>query len=276
MRKTLLDGNQRYIPNPDFVQEKFQVDVWNNVLGWGAEDLAYRLANSGYKVVLSCVTNLYFDMAYYKAFDEPGYYWGAFVDIDKPYYFIPFDYFRNAKEDKFGNPLNRSIFIGKERLTDYGKQNIIGIQGLLWTETVQGPERMEYMILPKMLSLAERAWARDPEWATEKDEKKREQLYAIAWSSFVSTLGQRELPRLDYYGGGYRYRIPSPGASVVEGNVVANLQLPGLTIRYTTDGSEPTVKSKVYTSPLAAKGTVKLKAFSPKGRSGKSVTINNP
>jgi hexosaminidase len=276
MRKTKLDGNPRYIPNPDFVNEKFQVDVWNNVLGWGSEDLAYRLANSGYKVVLSCVTNLYFDMASYKSFDEPGYYWGAFVDIDKPYYFIPYDYFKNANEDKFGGPLDRSIFIGKERLTDYGKQNIIGIQGLLWSETIQGPDRMEYMILPKMLSLAERAWAQDPAWAQEKDPKKSEQGYKEAWSSFVSTLGQRELTRLDYYRGGYQFRIPSPGATVVDGNIVANIQLPGLTIRYTTDGKEPTVKSKVYSAPIPVKGTIKLKAFSSKGRSGKSVSITNP
>jgi hexosaminidase len=55
------------------VNEHFQLDVWNNVLGWGSEDLAYKLANSGYKVVLSCVSNNYFDMAYYKDFSEPGY-----------------------------------------------------------------------------------------------------------------------------------------------------------------------------------------------------------
>jgi hexosaminidase len=276
MRKTQLDGKSHYIPNPDFVGEDFQVDVWNNVLGWGAEDLAYRLANAGYKVVLSCVTNLYFDMAYYKAFDEPGYYWGAFVDIDKPFYFIPYDYFKNAKEDKFGNSLDRSIFIGKERLTDYGKANIVGLQGLLWSENILGPERMEYMILPKMLGLAERAWAKDPGWALEKDEQKSQQLYAEAWSAFVSVVGQRELPRLDYYSGGYNYRIPVPGAVVENGAVRANLQLPGFTIRYTTDGREPSVKSKIYNGPITNKGTIVLRAFNTKGRGGKSTIIMNP
>ncbi|RAW01627.1 family 20 glycosylhydrolase [Pseudochryseolinea flava] len=276
MRKTMLDGNKAYIPNPDFVREGLQVDVWNNVLGWGAEDLAYQLANAGYKVVLSCVSNLYFDMAYHKSFEEPGYYWGAFTDLDKPYYFIPYDYFKNSKEDKLGNALDRKIFIGKERLTDYGKKNIVGIQGLLWSETVQGPDRMEYMILPKMLSLAARAWEKDPAWAQEKDEKKSEAMYQEAWSSYLNVVGQRELVRLDNFRGGYHYRIPSPGAIVANGKVLANIQLPGLTIRYTTDGSEPTPKSKVYTGPLAAKGNVTLKAFNTKGRSGRSSTISNP
>ncbi len=276
MRKTKLDGNNHYIPNPDFVKDHLQVDVWNNVLGWGAEDLAYQLANAGYKVVLSCVSNLYFDMAYQKSFDEPGYYWGAFVDIDKPYYFIPYDYFKNAKEDKFGNALNKSIFTGKARLTDYGKSNILGIQGLLWSETVQGPERMEYMMLPKMFGLAERAWAKDPAWATEKNETQSEKLYQQAWSEFVTVVGSRELPRLDFYSGGFNYRIPSPGAVVKDGKVDVNIQLPGFVVRYTTDGKEPTVKSAIYSGPIVKKGTVKLKAFNQKGRGGKTITITNP
>ena len=73
-------------------------------LGGGNEDLAYKLANGGYSVVLTCVTHLYFDMAHYKSFEEPGYYWGAFTDIDKPFSFIPFDYFKNSNVDKDGLP----------------------------------------------------------------------------------------------------------------------------------------------------------------------------
>lgn len=275
MRKTKLDGKPHYIANPDFVSEKFQVDVWNNALGWGAEDLAYQLANAGYKVVLSCVSNLYFDMAYYKDFNEPGYYWGAFVDVDKPFYFIPYDYFKNAKEDKFGNPIDRSIFIGKERLTDYGKSNIVGLQGLIWSETMDSPERLEYMLLPKLLGLAERAWAADPSWATENDPAKAELLYDEAWSSFLSTLGYRELVRLDYYSGGYQYRIPSPGAVIENGAVKANLQFPGFTLRYTIDGKEPSMKSPVYVSPITEKGTIKIRAFNSKGRGGKITVLVN-
>jgi hexosaminidase len=275
MRKTKIDGRNVNIPNPDFVKDQFRVDVWNNVLGWGSEDLAYQLANAGYKVVLSCVSHLYFDMAYYKSFDEPGYYWGAFVDVDKPFYFVPYDYFRNSKEDKFGNPLDKSIFIGKDRLTDYGKSNILGIQGLLWSETINSPERMEYMILPKMLGLAERAWAQDPRWATERDEARAEQLYQEAWTQFANQLGQRELVRLDHYAGGFNYRIPAPGAFVEDGKVTANIQLPGLVIRYTTDGSEPTEKSNIYTGPISAKGKVKMKAFDTRGRSGHSIVVDN-
>ncbi|MFN8345941.1 MAG: family 20 glycosylhydrolase [Spirosomataceae bacterium] len=270
MRKTMLDGKNHIIPNPDFVGQDVQVDVWNNVLGWGAEDLAYRLANAGYKVVLSCVTHQYFDMSYYKAFDEPGYYWGAYVDVDKPFSFIPYDYFKNSKEDRLGNPLDRSIFNGKERLTDYGKQNIVGIQGLLWSETVNSPERMEYMLLPKLIGMAERAWAPSPTWTETNDDA----AYQKAWSVFANQLGKRELPRLDFLAGGYAYRVPSAGA-VVENNLVkANVQLPGFTIRYTTDGSEPTSTSALYTQPLPISKSIKLKVFTAAGRAGRTVEVN--
>ncbi|MBB6112841.1 hexosaminidase [Mucilaginibacter lappiensis] len=269
LRKTMLDGHPTYMPNPDFTKEHLQADVWNNVLGDGQEDLAYRLANAGYKVVLTCVTNLYFDMASYKSFDEPGYYWGAFLGIDKFYSFIPFDYFKNADVDKNGNPINRSLFIGKQRLTDYGKGNIVGLQGALWAETVKSTERMDYMIFPRLLALAERAWAADPQWATETDPVKAKQEYETAWSGFLNVLGKRELPRLSYYEGGYNYRIPKPGISLQDGKYLSNVDYPGLTIRYTTNGKEPDEKSKVYTGPVNYNGgVIKFRAFDVKGRGG--------
>jgi hexosaminidase len=268
LRKTLVDGKATYVPNPKFANEDMRVDVWNNVLGDGQEDLAYKLANAGYKTVLTCVTNLYFDMANYKSFDEPGYYWGAFLGIDKFFSFIPYDYFKNADVDKNGQPINRSLFISKQRLTDYGKENIIGLQGALWAETVKSPERMDYMIFPKLIGLAERAWAKDPSWTTERDTAKARQLYNEDWSKFLNILGKRELPRLAYYNNGYNFRIPKPGVILEDGKYASNIQFPGMVVRYTTDGSEPTATSKVYEKPVNATGIVKFRAFDAKGRGG--------
>jgi hexosaminidase len=272
LRKTSLDGSPVYVPNPDFMPEHLQTEVWNNTLGDGNEDLAYKLANAGYKVVLTCVTHLYFDMANYKSFDEPGYYWGAFSDIDKPFSFIPYDYFKNSKVDKNGLPLNRSIFIGKQRLTDYGKSNIIGIQSAVWGENIKSTQRLEYMLLPRLLGFAERAWAKDPDWATEKDTAKSEVLYQQARVNFLNVLGKRELPRLDYFNGGYGYRIPKPGVIFQDGKYLANDQFPGLTIRYTTNGKDPDAKSAIYNDPVTNdNSTIKFRAFDNKGR-GSNVT----
>jgi len=269
LRKTMLDGKGDYVPNPDFTPYHLQTEVWNNSIGSGQEDLAYKLANAGYKVVLSSVTNLYFDMAHYKSFDEPGYYWGAFVDIDKPFSFIPYDYFKNTSVDRDGLPINKSIFIGKQRLTDYGKTNIAGLQGCLWGENIKTPERMEYMIFPSVLGLAERAWAQDPQWATEPDTAKSNAMYQQAWANFLNVLGKRELPRLTYLNGGYSYRIPKPGVIMRGGEYKANMQFPGFTIRFTTDGKDPDMKSRVYNDAVTVTGDhVKFRAFDNKGHAG--------
>lgn len=274
MRKTKRDDKTVMIANPDFGNRNFQLDVWNNVMGGGMEDLTYRLANAGYKVVLSGVSNYYFDMAYAKDYYEPGFYWGGYVDVDKPFYFIPFDLYKNSKEDEQGNPLPPGTFTGKDRLTEYGRENIVGIQAALWGETVKSPQQLEYLLLPKLLGMAERAWSTDPAWATEKDEAKAKAMYDSAWSRFANIVGKRELPRLAVLNGGYNYRIPPPGALVENGKVSANVQLPGLLIRYTTDGKEPTAKSPVYSAPVAVKGTVKLKVFDSAGRGSRTVIVN--
>ncbi|MBS1757882.1 MAG: carbohydate-binding domain-containing protein [Bacteroidetes bacterium] len=275
MRKTILDGKKKMIVNPRFANDNMQIHVWNNMVGWGNEDLPYRLANAGYKVVLSPVSNNYFDLAYYKSPDEPGYYWGGFQDIDKPFYFIPFDYYKNTKEDAAGNSVDLSYFVGKDRLTDFGKSNIVGIEGLIWSENLRNNDQFEYLLFPKLLGLAERAWAKSPEWAEANDLKSYHQLYDSAWSVFVNVIGKRELRRLNYMAGAVKYRIPTPGAISINGKVFANIQFPGLTIRYSTNGKEPVQKSPVYHEAITQKGEIKLRAFDYNGRPGRTITINN-
>ncbi|HVW12416.1 MAG TPA: family 20 glycosylhydrolase [Mucilaginibacter sp.] len=271
--RTRVDGRPVYLPNPNFSYEHWQAEVWNNTLGDGNEDLAYKLANGGYHVVLSPVTNFYLDMAHYKSFDEPGYYWGAFADIDKLFSFIPFDYFKNSKVDRNGLPIDQKIFVGKQRLTDYGKNNIIGLQCALWGENIKSDERLEYMMLPRMLGFAERAWAQDPAWATEPNAAKSDSLYQVAWVNFLNVLGKRELRRLDYFNGGYSYRIPKPGVIWQDGKYLANDQFPGMAIRYTTNGKDPDAKSPLYKDDVTNQNPgIKFRAFDNKGR-GSNVTL---
>ena len=56
----------------------------------------------------------------------------------------------------------------------------------------------------------------------------------------------------------------------------ANTSLPGLTIRYTTDGSNPDIESAIYTKPLKINFTeIKLSAFSPCGNFSR-ITLWHP
>ncbi|MBC7868255.1 MAG: carbohydate-binding domain-containing protein [Gloeobacteraceae cyanobacterium ES-bin-316] len=273
LRKTELDGKKIMIPNPGFANDDMRLYVWNNIDG--NEDLAYRLANAGYKIILTCVTNFYLDMVHFKTYDEPGYYWGSITDISKAYEFIPFDYFKNVQQDHRGNPINRSAFLYKQRLTDYGKKNVIGLQAAIWSETIKGPQQLEYMLLPRLAALSERAWAKDPGWAVETDTAKMQRDYQAALSGFLQQVGKRQLPMLDYYNSGYNYRIPPAGAILKNESVWANTQFPGLSIRYTSDNTEPHIKSAPYTQPILSKGIIKLKVFNEKGRESYTTVIEN-
>lgn len=276
VRKTRLNGRPATIVNPTFAERGWRAYVWNNVAGWGAEDLAYRLANGGYDVVLSPVTNYYFDLAWNPNPDERGLDWGGYVDLRKPFEFIPFDYYRNARVDRGGNPLNPNVFVGKDRLTDYGRAHILGIQGNLWSETIGGDGRLEYMLVPKLFGLAERAWAADPDWSRERTAAKSDSLFRESWSQFVNVVGKRELPRLERELPGLNYRIPTPGLKVQGGMVYSTLEIPGFTMRFTTDGSDPTARSAVVTGPIPFRGTVSVAAFSASGRQGLTARVTAP
>ncbi|MGE5802886.1 MAG: family 20 glycosylhydrolase [Gemmatimonadota bacterium] len=275
VRKTRLNGRPTQIVNPGFAERGWRAYVWNNVPGWGAEDLAYRLANGGYDVVLSPVTNFYFDLAWNPSPDERGLDWGGFIDLRKPFEFIPFDYYRNARVDRAGNPLNPNVFVGKDRLTDYGRAHILGIQGNLWSETIGGEGRLDYMLVPKLFGLAERAWAADPEWAREPNAARSDSLFRNSWSQLVNVVGKRELPRLDREML-LNYRIPTPGLKVQGGMVYSTLEIPGFTMRYTTDGSDPTTRSPVVNGPIPFRGTVSVAAFNGTGRKGLTARVTAP
>jgi len=263
---------REWIPNPEFVGKKVIPYVWNSL--WGNQDLGYRLANGGYPVILCNVTNFYFDLAYNHHPDEPGLYWGGFVNTRKAFEFIPYDLFKSTLEDDLGRPFDPDVdFKGMERLKPEAWKNIIGLQGQLWSETIKGQDMLEYYYLPKMLGLAERAWVGQATWGSIANKEKRRTAVDEAWNVFANTLGQREIPRLDYIFSGFNYRIPPPGAKIRDGQLFANITYPGLTIRYTSDGNEPTEGSTLYEGPVAVSGTVKLKAFDTRGRGSRSLEV---
>jgi hexosaminidase len=265
VRKTQLDGARKLIPNPRFTRHGFTAYVWNNTTG--AEDLAYRIANAGYDIVLTPVTRAYFDMAHNANPEEHGVNWGAYVELDTVYDLDPFDIIKDAPE---------AARIGKDRLTDYGKRRVRGIQANLFAETARDPARIDYLVMPRMIALAERAWAADPDWATTPDLVKAGVLHRRAWTGFVNALGQRVLPRLDLDGAQLAYRIAPPGLVLEHGRVLANHVLPGMTLRYTVDGSDPTPQSSLVDGPIHARGTIRVAAFDRTGRRGAVASIVSP
>lgn len=268
--KADADGNLQ--PNPYFAGKQVVPYVWQNI--WGNEDLGYKLANGGYPLVLCNVTNLYFDLAYNKDPREPGLYWAGFINTRSAWEFVPEDMFKSTKKDDMGKPYDPDAdFEGMEMLKPSKRKNILGIQGQLWCETVKGPDMLEYYYLPKLMGLAERAWSPHPGWAAIDDSKERGEATDAAWMKFAARLGYRELPRLNHINGGYTYRVAPPGGIIREGRLFASKTMPGFDIRYTTDGSEPTVQSPLYTAPVEVSGNVKIKAFDKEGNGSFSYSV---
>ncbi|RPI00013.1 MAG: beta-N-acetylhexosaminidase [Calditrichaeota bacterium] len=261
------DSLDAFSINKQFLSRQVIPYVWNNT--GDNLDLGYRIANAGYSIVMCNVTNLYFDLSYNADPREPGLYWGGFQDAKDPFLLAPFDVFKTAMYDDFGNLLAKELpFERLQTLEPTHRKNILGLQAQLWTETVKGQAMMEYYILPKLFAFAEKAWASAPAWESDPDLRRRTKKIDDDWNEFANRIGQREFPRLDHLFGGFNYRIPMPGAVIENGWLKANIAYPGLTIRYTLDGSQPTMDSPITTQPMQVHTPVKLAAFSAAGRRG--------
>ena len=235
------DGKK--IPNKAFAERGFIPHVWNSVWGWGGEDLAYRLANQGFDVVLSNATNLYFGLAHNKHPEEPGLYWAGFVSLRNVWEFTPTDVKRCAEKDLLGRPIDAQKFDRFESLSENAGSHLIGLQGHIWSENARSKERLHYFVFPKLLAMAERAWSGKPAWEQDDWPLERED----DWHRFISVLGYREFPRLAKRG--IQYRIPSPGAIVRNDTLYINNMVPGLTTcLQINDGSV-----REYRSPVLLK-----------------------
>ncbi len=263
-------------PNLGLLEHKLMPYVWNTIWGGGGEEVAYDLANNGFKVVLANATSLYFDFAYDKDPEEAGYYWGGYINTEQTYKFLPFDLYQSAGKDVFGNLIDKdNKYKNALKLTKEGEKNILGLQGQLWSETIRNSERIDYLLFPRMIALAEKAWAEDPLWMEIEEPIRRQNTYNTAWNQFANQIGQIELPRLDGFLNGIAYRIPMPGAKIENGLLFANIEFPGLTIRYTIDGSEPTENDLPYKMPvLGDSKIIKLKAFTTTNRSSRTTILN--
>jgi hexosaminidase len=256
-----------YTVNPEFAGGKIVPYIWNNVYD---PDLGYRMANAGYPVVLCNVTNFYFDLAYNNSPAEPGQYWAGFVDTRDAFTFDPYDMFHTTYTNAMGDPM---VFKNVEKLKPASRKNILGVEAHLWSETIKGREMLEYDMLPKLFGYAQSAWCMSRPWENVEDSVQREKIVQSSWSLFAASISARDLPRLSYFNGGYNYRIPPPGVVVENGEVKANSSLPGLMIRYTTDGSDPVASSPLYTAPVKTTAKMKLRCFNSSGKAGKMVSL---
>lgn len=239
---------KNYPINPKFLNRDATLFVWNNLEG--SEDLAYRLANNGYKVVLGPVTNFYLDMAHSEDVIEGGHNWANYTDLDNSFSFNP--YAMQGTQ----NP-------AKVQLNNEAQKNIIGVEAMMFSETMRDPKFIDYMMLPRLYALSYRGWNIPKE--NNKDE----------WSQFVNQLGKIILPKLSVQMPDINYRIPPPGLKIENGKVLVNYQLPGFGLRYSVGEKMPNIKSPIVSGPINAKGKINVAAFDKNGRKGHISSIEN-
>ena len=229
------------VANPALAKAGTVVQVWSN--GAIAEGLDTRLRAAGYDIVLSPASDLYLDMAQSADPEEPGHDWVRPLPMALLHAYDPEDGAHRSQ------PL---------------PGHILGIEATLFSETVRGNERLDRMLMPRLVAVAERAWAPRPGWAGESDPVRRQSAWQDDWGRFSRQLGESALPvvtrRL-----AWRYRIPAPGAVVERGQVLANAAWPGLSLHYERGARPVSAVSPVWTGPISAEGKLTIIAVAPDG-----------
>ncbi|NHK26460.1 family 20 glycosylhydrolase [Parvularcula flava] len=274
--------------NPDNMPDRVQTNAWG-VLPWGGTTSAHQQANYGWEVVLSTPDALYFDFPYEADPKEGGYYWASRrLNTRKVFEFMPENL--PAHAELWKDPNEQPFTIDDRLQTDENGTvthapldagvTFAGMQGQVWSETLSSDDMVLYMIFPRLIALAERAWHKadwevpyqydgavyGPDTGNFTDDM-RASLEAD-WARFATVLGQKELPKLDL--AGIPYRIPTAGATLDEGTLETNTIFPGLQVEM----REPGGAWQHVDGPVDVSAPVEVRARSADGsRPGRAILV---
>lgn len=186
------------------------------VMSWRGTEGGITAAKAGHDVVMSPSSALYLDFLQTGSEDEPP---GrpATITLDELYAFEPVPAALDAQQ----------------------AQHILGVQANVWTEHLRTNARVQHALFPRIAALAEVAWS--PQAARN-------------YTDFLQRLPAM-LPRWQAAG---ITPAPTPfkpqlalAATQDAAAAVLSIQSPlGYEVRYTTDGSAPTMASPLYWAPV--------------------------
>lgn len=101
---------------------------------WAKEENAKLAKDQGNKVLMSPAKKIYLDMQY-DSTSRIGLHWAAYVELDSAYLWEPYEY-----------------------ADGISKENILGVEAPLWTETVTNRADISYLAFPRLAAVAEVAW----------------------------------------------------------------------------------------------------------------------
>ncbi len=211
------------------------------VMSWRGTEGGIAAAKAGHDVVMSPTSHCYID--YYQgspAYEPPGI--GGYLPLSMVYSFEPVP----------------DVLTGEEA------KRVLGGQANLWTEYVGEGRHAEYMALPRLAALAEAVWS-------PKDRRD--------WDGFASRV-RALFPRYEAAGlnAARSATIVAIGAGAEPEakriSVALRTEIPGLDIRFTTDGTDPGPSSKRYRRPFVIKSTTPIRAAAFEGRTRLSPAVS--
>jgi hexosaminidase len=198
------------------------------VMSWHAPEGALQAIERGHDVVMASSPTLYLDHYQSDLHDEPPGRPGV----------------ESLRDVYDFNPVPAGASAAQAR-------HVLGLQANLWTEYMPTFARVQHAVFPRIAALSEVAWSPAP---------------SHDWPSFLERM-PAELARYRALGIEYADSAFAPAFALKAGtgntiDVTLSNQADFGTIRYTTDGSAPTVHSSTYAVPLSlpANGTTTLRA----------------
>lgn len=210
------------------------------VMSWRGTEGGIEAAKQKHYVVMSPGSHCYFDHYQGDPKNEPLAI-GGYTNLEKVYSFNPIPEVLTPEESNF----------------------ILGAQGNVWTEYMADEKKVEYMIFPRLMALAEVLWGT---------------AYPTEFPKFQErVIGQ--FPTLDRLGINYSKAIfevtstvnPAKNGNGVEFQLKSANNSDG--IRFTTDGTEPKSTSLSYVDPISISQNTTVKAAFFEGQTQKSATI---
>ncbi|MCG7551396.1 family 20 glycosylhydrolase [Pseudoalteromonas sp. Of7M-16] len=266
----------------DKMPHKVASYVWAT-LPQNAHKVVSAHARRGWDIILATPDVTYLDFPYELDPKESGYKWGARrTNSQTIFEFMPDNLPANAevKKDTIGR---HYVADDRTQVDKHGKFThqplpegfrVTGIQGHLWSEVIRKDHLAEYMLFPRLLALAEKAWHRAAwevpyNYAGEKYDHTTGFLTAqmrkqrdLQWQDFIHAVGHKELEKFDRLG--VFYRIPNVVSKVIDSRLHASTIIPGLPIQYRLNSG----KWQEYVEPLqlTSDAEVELRALSPDRR----------
>ncbi|SMG19128.1 family 20 glycosylhydrolase [Arenibacter troitsensis] len=102
---------------------------------WANEENAKLAVEKGLKIILSPGKKAYLDMQY-DTLSKHGLHWAGYIPVDTGYIWTPERYVKGIN-----------------------KENILGVEAPLWSETISNMEELEYLAFPRMIGYSELSWS---------------------------------------------------------------------------------------------------------------------